>query len=223
MKGFPLILIVCVILISCKNERGDDSPTEADNSEHTPEKVKKEEGFVLSKDSDANLKEWIAYYQSIDSDFDFKKFEITSTSSLDKMNGTVAGNFEEDFNPVYENLLIYSPNGEKYIDLDSYHWEIGAENQLNFSPDQEINLVNIPDKTVERIAFRGPSNTVEEAYWQGNDTVVLLEESYDKVPFVSLIDLKNEKIKTYIYPDTLNAQSTYNEQRIHREIRRELQ
>lgn len=222
MKGLPFILIACLLLFSCKNETRKDSTENSDTLQPPEEKVK-EETFILSEDNDVSLKTWTEYYKTIDTDFKLEKFELISTSDLEKMKGTVSGNFEEGFNPIYENLLIYSPDEEKYIDLDSYHWEIGEGNQLNFSPDQEINLVNIPNKTLERIAFRGPSNTVEEAYWKGNDTVVLLEESYDKVPYVSLIDLKNEKIKTYMYPDTLDSQSIYNKERIQREIKREIQ
>ncbi|HLS30765.1 MAG TPA: hypothetical protein VK021_07915 [Flavobacteriaceae bacterium] len=217
MRRLLFIIIPCLILFGCKNESSNDSSTASDSIK--PQKEEKET-YLFSKDTNTNLERWTEYYESIDADFELKKFEIISTSALEKMKGTIPGNFDEDFDPIYESLLIYSPSGEKYIDLDSYHWEIGEENQLNFSPDQEINLVNIPNKTVERIAFRGPSNTVEEAYWKGNDTVVLLEESYDRVPYVSLIDLKNEKIETYIYPDTLESQSIYNKERIQRGIKR---
>src|SRR5690625_1624139 len=126
MRRLLFIIIPCLILFGCKNESSNDSSTASDSIK--PQKEEKET-YLFSKDTNTNLERWTEYYESIDADFELKKFEIISTSALEKMKGTIPGNFDEDFDPIYESLLIYSPSGEKYIDLDSYHWEIGEENQ----------------------------------------------------------------------------------------------
>lgn len=164
----------------------------------------------------ATLKKWNDYYlTSIDSSFSLSKFKLQSTSKLQKMKGSVLGVFDESFDQVYHNFIIYSPNKKKYIDIDSYLWSFDSlTNRLIYEADQEINLIHNTPKKIERIGFRGPSYRVEDAFWLGNSMVVLLETSSDKVPAISTIDLKSNTILSFIYQDTLVKASDYSNIRI---------
>jgi len=86
-------------------------------------------------------------------------------------------------------------------------------NEILFSPDQEINIVDIKNKAVNRLAFRGPSQWVENIFWQNDSTVVLLENSYEKQPVITKIDLIKKAITTFRYKDNLKFESEYTKRR----------
>jgi len=208
------LFFLIILIFSCKEEK--DSAVKSDTEKN--ELRENPHQFDLKKEKDTIFYQWVHFYKDLDPNFDVKNFKKLSTRDLDLMEGTVSGSFDQDFDPIYKDLLIYSPDKEKYLDLDSYHWQMDENQQLQFSPDQEVNLVNLPEKTVQRIVFRGPSNTVEDAFWKGNNQIVLLEGTYDKVPMISLVNLDKEEITTYIYPDTLAARSNYYQKRIENKI-----
>src|SRR5690606_22506683 len=85
-----------------------------------------------------------------------------------------------------------------------------------FSVDQEINLIDIEKKTVNRIAFRGSIEWVEDAFWENDSTVILLENNYEKQPIITKIDIKNKLVLTYYYGDTLDFKSDYTKLRFKR-------
>jgi len=169
----------------------------------------------------ATLKNWTDYYlTTIDSSFSLTKFELQSKSELQKMKGSVAGLFDENFDQIYQEFIIYSPNKEMYIDLDSYLWSFDSlTNRLIYEADQEVNLVHNTKKKIERIGFRGPSYRVEDAFWLGDSVVVFLETSSDKVPTINKIDLKSNTITNFMYQDTLMKASDYSKTRISNKLK----
>jgi hypothetical protein len=132
---------------------------------------------------------------------------------MEELTGNVKGSFDPEFDPVYGPFLVWSPDRTKYVDLDSYSWELKEGKVQPFGPDQEIDLVDVNKKTVRRIAFRGPSQTVENAAWKDDQTLLLLENSPESGPSVTLIDLRNGKTYNYIYHGEFHSRSGYSEQR----------
>jgi hypothetical protein len=167
----------------------------------------------LTKQSDTTLNDWVSYYQKKEPNFSLNKFEFKSIDTLNIIPGNVVAIFDSSFEKIYSNFLIYQNSREKYIDFDSYSWVLDKNGDLLFSPDQEINLVDINKKTVHRIAFRGPSQWVENIFWNNDSTVVLLENNYDKQPVITKIDLTKKSIKTFIYLDQLDFESEYSKRR----------
>lgn len=212
MKRYLFILIFCITLYACKNDNTKNTSVQHDAGIQ----AQKEHPKKLSVHKHQTLKNWVKYYQSIDSSFKLQKFDSINTNTLKITPGSVQGKFERNFDSIYTNFLIYSPHKKKYLDIDSYHWvrKGNSEKEFLYRPDQEINLVNLSNETVERIAFRGPSFTIEDAYWVNENTVILLEGSADKVPAIYTVDLKNKKITKAIYRDTLQKESNYYKQRI---------
>src|SRR5699024_11163243 len=128
---------------------------------------------------------WKKYYQSMQEDFDLKKFELVATSDLEIMKGSISAKYEKDFDSIYTDFLIYNPSENKYLDFDSYYWQISEKEdkkEILYNADQEINVIDLKDSTVNRIAFRGPSFTVENAFWKNENTVILLEGTYESSP-----------------------------------------
>jgi hypothetical protein len=144
-------------------------------------------------------------------------FKFKSKDTLEKSQGIVYANYDIAFDAIYSHFLIFNSTEEKYIDFDSYSWVVDEAYTVLFSPDQEIILIDRHNKTVDRIAFRGPSQWVEDAYWQDDTIVVLSGNTYKNQPIISKIDLENKSVNTFIYKDSLTIKSDYSKLR-HKKI-----
>ncbi len=214
MKKIKYILVLFIILSACKDSK--NSP------EKKVEKIEKKEETVRTyfhhiNATDSILTNWVDYYKTYDTTFNIKNFEHKFAQPFKRMPGNIQGNFSKEFNPVYEPFLMHSPNNKFYVDIDSYTWEVFVDRgkeELSFAPDQEINLVNKEEKTVTRIDFRGPSEWVEDAFWVNDSIVVLLENSDEKIPALTLIRLFDDTKEYYRYKDTLNFKSGFSKKRL---------
>ena len=203
-RSYSWLLAVAACVASC----GDSHPV--------PEKVAPVPlGAVPTLPADKG-DEWMAYYQSQVPSFSLKGFHLKDTSSLTVIPGNVHGSFDPEFDPIYANFLLFSPDKKRYLDIDSYQWSLGKDQEIASAPDQEINLVDLKAQTVERIAFRGPSQWVEDACWKSNSVVCLLENSSEGTPTITEIDLAAGTIRTYVYNDPLPFKSKYSSLRIKR-------
>ncbi|MCD9855911.1 hypothetical protein LUD75_14390 [Epilithonimonas sp. JDS] len=172
-------------------------------------------------DNNETLNNWVDYYKKIDPDFNLDNFEFESENSFDKIAGNIYGIYDKEFDKLYSDFLIYSPNRQKYIDIDSYHWSLDDEGKPGFEVDQEINLVDISNKKIEKIAFYGSSNWVEDAYWKDDQTIVLLENSYEQRPAIREMNFNSMKSRTFKYQDSLKTISEYSKERIMAKLRKQ--
>lgn len=214
MKEKLILILVVVLVFSCKDNSNTEivrntSLTEDNSSEI---EIQEDKNEFLSEEK-PSLDNWKAYYKDLDPNFKVEKFKQTDSYKLDPMEGSVHGVFDKEFDPVYSDFLIYNSTKDKYIDIDSYSWMVEG-NEVLFEADQEINVVNIPEKTVTRIGFYGPSYWVEDAYWKNDHTVILLENNFDKIPMISEINLKTNEVSVYSYQNALKNESNYSNQRI---------
>jgi hypothetical protein len=204
MKHSGLLLMILLLYVSCV----DPNKTVSDSDRKTSETKTSKERFYMEKNNHLTLSKWVDYYQNLEPKFSLDGFEFKSRETSDIIQGTVPSNYDKNFDSVYCNFLIYRDDRKQYIDFDSYSWSLES-GEILWSPDQEINLVDVKNKTVQRIAFRGPSQWVENVFWQDNTTVILLENNYKKQPAILKLDLKNKSIVTFMYKDTLSFDSTY--------------
>jgi hypothetical protein len=205
-----LVVVASCFLSSCKPSN-DSSITE--KTTHPTEDLKQLQLNNLLNTSDPTLQNWLSYYQKIYSEVKLGSFKFTSSDSLRITSGHILGNYDPDFDPVYSNFLIHSEDQKKYIDIDSYLWSIGDDGAVLFSADQEINLVDIDNKSVSRVAFRGPSQWVEDAFWQNDETVVLLENNYDYQPVITVLNLKTKRRLTFRCNDKIKELGSYTQLR----------
>jgi hypothetical protein len=208
MKNLNYILIILILFVSCsetkKKEQQNQTP-------ETSELKAKPQKLNIIENSNNTINGWVNYYREIEPSFSLNDFNLQSTDSLTMIQGNIFGNFDQNFDSIYSKFLVYSPDRKQYVDFDSYHWSLDENNEPSFSPDQEIDLINIKNKTVNRIAFRGPSYWVENVFWENDSTIVLLENNYEKQPIVTELNLKSKTVKTFKYRDTLNLESKYSE------------
>lgn len=213
----PLFFIVVVLMtISCQNQE-----TDRETSNSTENKTEITDVSFTSPENET-LDNWVKYYQTnINPEFSLNRFKQTSIKNIQRSKGNVFGVFDDEFDEIYNDFLIYRSDGKSYIDIDSYLWNLDPEDveMITYSVDQEINLVNISDRTVERFAFRGSMERVEDAFWENDSTLILLQNGEDQIPSITRINLVKEVELTYFYQDTLKKPSDYFIDRIKSKLR----
>lgn len=212
MKNIIHILLILTIFSSCREQK-----KLTNNKVSTIETIKlvlKPEKLNIDKTSNIILNNWVDYYRSLEPSFSLDNFFIEKVDTLNFIQGNVFGNFDKEFNKIYTDFIVFSPNQKQYIDFDSYHWSIDETNTPIFSPDQEINLIDVKNQTVKRIGFNGPSQWVENVFWKDDTTVILLENSNERILRISEINVINQKIKIFKYKSIITIKSDYSEQRL---------
>lgn len=110
--------------------------------------------------------------------------------------------------------MVFNATKTKYIDFDSYYWHLDKYNEVSFEADQQVNLIDMERKTKQQIGFFGPSFTIENAFWKGDSIVVLLGNTYEKVPFKVKYNLQSGKQTFYQSKDTLQFEKPYFKERL---------
>lgn len=210
MKRLSIVCISILITISCSQKK-EKKIIESISSEIQLRTIP--ETLVIPVESSKIYRQWIQYYKTNDTTFSIDKFKLESVDSLRSISGNVYGVFDEEFDSIYSNFLVYKSDKKQYVDFDSYQWSLDENKVPVFSPDQEVNLVDIEDKTVTRIGFRGPSQWVENIFWENDSTIVFLENINRKQLVISKINLNQKNIHTYFHKDSLLFESIYPELR----------
>jgi hypothetical protein len=142
---------------------------------------------------------WMNYYH-----IDLVKFKLdTCWSVTELMDGNIRGDFNSGFNKNHIPFLINSPDNKQYIDLDYYTFQIekNSKNKLVLTGgevDQEVNLVNRETKKIKRLAFFGPTSSIEDAKWINNEELVLFGVNKDKSKlFLEIINIKTLNFNFY--------------------------
>ncbi len=202
------IFLLPIFLFSCSDKKENNTTV------LTPEHGKTEITEKLPEYENAALSSWISYYKNTNPDFSAEKFAVSNTSPIAYYPSNVKVMNEKGFNEIYKPFFVFNESKNQYLDFDSYQWNMAADGNASFEADQEVALVDYKNKTVQRIAFFGPSFTVEEAYWKGDSVAVLLGNSYEKVPFMMKYNFKKKTVENFQYPDTLKFDIPYSKVRL---------
>lgn len=215
--NFRKILLVSMLsffVISCDDKK-DESVENEPLSEVDSTDV--EDSESMSFEANPTMKGWLDFYKKENPEMGLANFELQKTTKLDMMDGSVSGIFDSEFDSVYMPFLVFNPSKTMYIDLDSYNWVLDKDGNAMFEADQEVNLVNLKDKSVKRIGFYGPSYWAEDAFWMNDSVFVLLENSDQNETSFQLINLKENTISNYINTKPLNIREEfYNDLRLNR-------
>lgn len=212
MQKIIILIFILILVYSC-DTRKEDQPADI--------QLPTEQIVTVAVDkqptySTAVRNQWESYYADIIPNFSRENFTTEESFKIIRSKGTVTPIWDKKFNPVYKDFFAFNADSTQYIDFDSYKWGFDDKGQLVINPDQEIVLVNIPQKKVERILFYGPSFWVEDAYFKNDSVVVLLENSTDRIPAYQEINLKQNKSNYYLYNKSVDFDSEYYKNRISR-------
>lgn len=196
-KSIILSLLFSVVLFSCSDKKdeavSEENLTETDSLDYA-EEPETENSALADLQSNATFKNWFTHYQSTDKSLSMGNFNLEQTQKLEMQPGNVKGNYEPEFDKTYEPFLIYNPSKTFYLDIDSYNWSKDGEGFAQFEADQEVNLVDVKKKTVNRVAFFGPSYWVDDAFWVSDSIFILLQNSDENVPEISTYNLKDNSV-----------------------------
>lgn len=157
---------------------------------------------------------WFQYYQKENPAFKFENFQLKEAYPIVYQKSSVTIMNEKDFNEIYTPFFIFNESKRKYVDFDSYQWFPASDGYAEFEADQQVVLVDMKKKEARQIAFFGPSYWIEDAYWKGDSAVVLLGNSYEKVPFILKYNFEKNIVQNFQYPDTLKIETTYSKMRL---------
>ncbi|QAR30053.1 hypothetical protein EQP59_01110 [Ornithobacterium rhinotracheale] len=202
-------LFAILFIWSCDNKK-ETSPSEMPTPPTEAEKPVEE--IEANKPNEFNA--WVDYYKRLQSDFSVEKFKKDASFDVIRSESSVKPLWDKDFDPLYKDYLIYNSDSTQYIDIDSYKWGLEKDKKLQINADQEVVLVNIPEKKVQRILFYGPAYWVEAAYFKNDSTVVLLENSEENIPAYQEINLNKNTTDYYLYSEPLKKSSEYLKKRI---------
>ncbi len=199
-----------MVFFSCKEPNKNYKETESyysiDSSETQYFEIKNAENSIL--------KTWIDYYTTLDPSFSISNFILFHVDTLILQKGNIIGSFDSRFDNRFFPLLVFNENKSKYIDFDSYQILLDSNNFADFALDQEVNLVDLRENTIIRLYFCSESHFVENAFWENEDVIILLEGSIPNVPRIKKIDLLKQTIESFEYLDTLETESKYSIKRL---------
>lgn len=212
-RRISIAAIFSFLIISCsgKNEKPvENEPLIEEDSLNFPDNSE-----ALSFESNPTMKGWLNFYRKENAEMGMGNFELKDTEKLETMPGSVNGSFDPEFDTVYNPFLVYNPSKTMYIDLDSYHWSPDKDGKPMFEADQEVNLVSLNDKTVQRIGFYGPSHRAEDAFWMTDSVFVILENNDENKMGFQLYNLMENTVSIYNSNEPLKTgEETYFEARL---------
>ncbi|MDO5656145.1 MAG: hypothetical protein Q4G27_08405 [Flavobacteriaceae bacterium] len=210
-KKVTILFLTFLLIQSCDKKEDTISDVALPTEKSDSLSVKKTATY-----STAVLDNWMDYYNKNVATIRAENFSTEESFKLVRTESTTIPIWNKNFNPVYKDFLIYNADSTMYVDIDSYKWGFDDKGLLVINPDQEIVLVNIPEKKSERLLFYGPSYWVEDAYFKNDSIVVLLENSTDRIPAYQEINLKSNTSKYFLYDKSLDSESDYYKNRISR-------
>ena len=202
-------LLAIFTLFSCEQK---DTTTQ-DVIKNEEKKVRTTKSTSLEEISST---EWFQYYKSLNLNFRAERFQLQTTSEINYQSSNVITVNQKNFDKVYLPFLVYNKSKTQYLDFDSYQWVLLEDGSAAFEADQPIALINVNNNEARQIAFFGPSYWIEDAYWKEDSAVVLLGNSYDKVPFVMKYNFDKNTVQNYQYTDTLKFKTNYTNIRLNK-------
>ena len=201
-----ILLSLFMTFLACTEKKDSSVVTKSTAPKSFPKPVEKP---IYS-----TFQNWLTYYQTENPDFAKEKFTLNETSPITYNPSNIIVMNQKGFNEVYKPFFVFNQSKTAYLDFDSYHWILGKDGSASFEADQEIALVDLKTKMAKQIAFFGPSYRIEEAYWKGDSTAVLLGNTYEKVPFILSFNFVKNTKQHFQYSDTLKFEKPYSEVRM---------
>lgn len=110
-------------------------------------------------------------------------------------------NLSPDFYKTYKQVLIYSPDSSKVLDMGSYGAmpsknSKGQATIVQGEPDSEIAVLDRLTRQRRRIFFFGPGTQVEQGFWMNDTTIVLAGKTEEQAnqfkPVIWTVRLEKE-------------------------------
>lgn len=210
MIKYLSVFILAIFFIACSNNR---QPKEESTN------VQEAEEPYVDPDQQKLTTVFSDIYRQFaqqDSSFNPGRFELAGDDSL-----TTPPLAETKQLLAYYPYFIYNKDSSYAIDLYSYNVLLIKRNGKTLvtesGPDTEVGLVNLKNKTRQRIYFGGSSSTVLDAKWSGNNELFLMTGELignDKFqPAILKYNTDSKIVRHFVYPDSLHLKPVDYKQR----------
>ena len=178
MKQFIFsAVIAAIVLTACKGKNKPEAEADV-TGEDSVITLQPDTALAVETIQSFTTAGFTDYIKKKSPSFDWKQFNLTTTWEEDSALITPFTPNKQFYNS-YGRFLKYSPDSTLFIDLDSYNIDIKKDGQgrwigLAAGPDTEVSLVNPATGQKTRLLFMGPGGSVEDAFWEDKDNLVLL-------------------------------------------------
>lgn len=192
---FFLFALFAMATISCNN-----------NDPQSSKKIQEEAKDTVAIIPDVDyLPAWKDYITKTIPAFSEEKFSETYNSPWEEFKPTPANG--KDL-ALYKSYLSYNSDSSKAVDIYSYNLLLKSKNgsitAAQGDPDSQINLVDLQNKTSQRIFFTGPSAAFWDAKWMDDNHILVAGTEEDK-PAYWIINVTEKSIQQYQYEDSLTV------------------
>lgn len=212
MKQAKHLLLICAtslllfLAAGCKscNDKKANSPEEVFEEEPAPGTLAIHNTGLLSH----QLPEWVSYLR-LDATRWGRYYVADSTPFEHFEPAAMPNDMFTEFKPYF----IYSTDSSKALDIYSYNLVLEKRKSgwtaSGREPDIQVNLIDVSNKTAQRIYFTGTGTTLVDGAWLNDSTVAVVgfEAADDNYlyPSVKVFYLKSQLIKNYLSPDSVKA------------------
>lgn len=144
---------------------------------------------------DKNIPEWTALFENFNWN-DFMK--VDSIADFEKIE-------KKKFQSIYNPIISYSENKDKFIDIYSYQLNLEKKNEKYFSNidvGQAIYLCDIKNNYWERISYNEYSKNFDDVIWINENEFLLVgserNEKDKNSPIIYIGNLKNNSFEIVI-------------------------
>lgn len=153
------------------------------------------------------LKRWEDFYAKKQAAFQLSSFRFSGCSDDAVYSGQDDTVPQEEL-MLYKHLFVFSPDREKFIDLDTYNFFLSKDKSGRLlgetgDPETEVALVDTVHRQRFRLSFTGPGTIAEDAAWIGNNKIVLAYTADTDgrfkffSPYIVLIDLTTQTASVF--------------------------
>lgn len=203
-------LALAVLLVTaCNNDNSTTTETTTTETEMEM-KAPADEPSAPAGRLAQNFPDLFAYLEAQDSSFAMQHFLTPSEGAIESLPPV---KMEPEQLKPFEGFLIYNEDSTKAIDLFSYNYIITRRNGEvkleEAGPDTEIAVIDVATNMRRRIFFSGPSVTVFEAKWNGDNEVIMagaeqLQNNSIK-PIIWQYNLSDSTLQMYSYDEAVTA------------------
>jgi hypothetical protein len=151
------------------------------------------------------LPAWKNYMTKAIPEFSVKNFSATYNSPWENFGPTPVNG--KDL-ALYKSYLAYNADSSKAVDVYSYNLLLRNKNgrvtAMQGDPDSQINLIDLKNKTSQRIFFTGPSAAFWDAKWI-DDNSILVAGTEENEPAYWVINVIEKNVQQYQYEDSITV------------------
>lgn len=196
-------MAVLLMLAACNSGTDQQANPDADTATTTPDTVVTFTPVDTSSEFietfSSNLQPWLER-TTRERTLRLDQFQYVDNWMEDSLVVSPA-NLNAEFYKTYKQVLVFSPDSSKVLDLGSYGAMPGKNSKgqatvVQGEPDSEIAVLDRLTRQRRRVFFFGPGTSVEQGFWMNDTTIILAGKTEEQAnvfkPVIWTVRLEKE-------------------------------